>query len=81
MITINDLNKIDLRVGEVIEVSNNSIKIKCNNKEYSFNSKINVNNSDKIVIIIKDNKVSIPILEDNTPIVSEKDIKEGSKIR
>jgi len=81
MIKIEEFWGIDFRVGEVKGVSNSNIKIKCNNKNFNVNLKLDVNKGEKIAVIIDGDKLIIPVVNGNVPLVPEKDIEAGSKIR
>jgi len=81
MIKIEEFWGIDFRIGEVKVVSNSNIKIKCNNKNFNVNLKLDVNKGEKIAVIIDGDKLIIPVVNGNVPLVPEKDIEVGSKIR
>lgn len=81
MIKIEEFWKIDFKVGEVEEISKSNIKIKCDNKTFNVNLKLDVKKKDKIAIIIEGDKLIIPVVNGKTPLVPEKDIEVGSKIR
>ena len=80
IISIEEFQKIELKIGIIQEVSNN-IKINCNNKEYITGIKLDVKKGEKIVIGFLQKKLIIPVLEGNNPIVPEKDIENGARIR
>ncbi len=80
MIKIEEFWKIDFKVGEVKEVGNNN-KIKCDNKTFNVNLKLDVNKGEKIAVIIEGDKLIIPVINDSIPLIPEKDAEAGSKIR
>ena len=81
MITIEDLSKLSLMIGEVRETSDNNIKILCGDKEFSTKQKLNVKKGDMILISISDNKLKIPLIKGDMPIIPEKKIDSGSKVQ
>lgn len=81
MIKIEDLEKIELRVGQIVSKTNKETIILCNGQKYQTNLKIDANKNDKIIIAINDDEIIIPLLNTVCPIIPDKDIEEGSKIR
>ena len=79
MINYDEFKKSDLRIEEIIEVKKDEIRIKCGEKSFSFNGKLNVEKGEKIFIVINEDKLIIPHIN-NSPIVPEKDINAGTKI-
>ena len=81
MINIEDLSKLNMRVGEIREVNDNNIKIVCGSKEFSTGLKLNVKKGDKIVISLTDKKIIIPVVNNNIPLSPERKIEAGSKVQ
>lgn len=81
MITIEDFAKIELKVGKIISKSNRETLIECNGKEFSTRININTNKNDKIIIAINGDEVIIPLINHSIPLVPDKDIETGSKVR
>jgi hypothetical protein len=80
MITLNDLEKLDLKIAEIKSKSNSQIKLTCNGKEFVLKESFKVKKGYKIAVSIQNNKI-IPLVINDSPIIPEKDIKEGSIIR
>ncbi|MEK6926897.1 MAG: hypothetical protein AABX11_00545 [Nanoarchaeota archaeon] len=81
MITIDDLNKIEMTVGQISSIEKDKIKIKSKGLEFTTSLKMDVRVNEKIIIAINGNNLLIPMLKNNIPIIPEKDIEAGSKIR
>jgi len=81
MITIEDITKINLKIGEVKNISKGHITINFENKDYIKKIKLEVKKGDKIVIAHNQENITIPLINKNIPLIPEKDIEAGSKIR
>ncbi len=80
MISIEEFKKVDFRIGEV-KLINDKIEICVSDKKFLINIKLNIEENDKIIIILHNNKIIIPVFDKNIPIIPEKDIETGSKVR
>jgi methionine--tRNA ligase beta chain len=78
--SIEDFVKVDLRIGEIKEIKKGKIIVSCNNKEFSVKLDSDVKKNEKIAVIIEGDRIIIPILNKNIPLIPEKDIEPGSKI-
>lgn len=79
MINIDDFNKIDFRVGEVINIDKNKLEINVGERNYFVKLILKVKKRDKIAVIISGDKIVIPSFE-QIPLIPDKDIEVGSKI-
>lgn len=75
-----DWMKFDLRVGEILEVNEDSIKVNLGDKILVSNNKINVHQGEKIIVGLREDKLIIPLVG-NSNLVSDKDIELGSRVR
>ena len=80
ILIIDDFTKLEMRVGKVENIGK-SVKIKCGDREFNTNLKLNLNKDEKIVIGILGDKLILPVVGKNIPIVPEKDIGIGARIR
>jgi len=80
MIKYEDWAKLELRIGQVIEIEENKIKINCNSKSYSVNLDLNVEIKDKIIVGIEGDQLVIPIIQNSMPLIPDKDIEVGSRV-
>ncbi|MEK6885838.1 MAG: hypothetical protein AABX17_02640 [Nanoarchaeota archaeon] len=81
MITIDEFQKIDLRVGEIRALDKGKIKINCLNKEFSGNLKLNAVKGDELIVVFNAGKLVIPVVNGDIPLIPEKKIENGSKVR
>ncbi len=81
MINIDEFSKVNLRIGKIKEIKKDRITINCNNKDYEIKIKLKVKERDKILIIINNDKIIIPVLNNDIPIIPEQDIDSGSKVK
>jgi len=79
IINFEDWAKLEMRVGMIKEIEKGKIVINCNGKNYSKKIKLNVNNSDLIVIGFLGDDIIIPLIEGSV-IIPEKDIEPGCRI-
>lgn len=81
MIKIDEFNKTNLRIAKIVSIEKNKIKIKCGNIEQTLIYQLKGKIGDKIMVLIDKDKIMISIVNENIPIIPEKDIETGSKIR
>lgn len=79
-IQFDEWSKIDFRIGEVKNISKNSVKIIVNEKVFDLKLDLNIKKGDKIAVIVNNNNLIIPLVN-NSVIVPEADIETGSKVR
>ena len=80
MIKFDEWQKIDFRIGEIIDVNGENIKITCRNKEFFIKLKLDVKKGNKIAVIINNEKLVIPVVNGNIPLIPDKDIEVGSRV-
>jgi hypothetical protein len=81
MIKFDEFNKVDLRVGEVAEVSKGSIKINCSGKSFITKMNLNVKKGEQIIIGFNAENLVVPIMGMDNPLIPEKKAGEGWKIQ
>ncbi len=81
MINIDEFAKVEMRVGEVVDSGKKEIMITCNGKSSSFSTDLRLKKGDKVVVIANSDSLYLLCTEKNIPIIPEKDIKEGSKVK
>jgi len=77
---IEDFIKIDFRIGEIEEVSKSEFKIRCNDRIFNTKTKLNVKKGEKLAVIIDGDKIVVPVVNGNIPLIPEKSVPNGSKI-
>lgn len=80
MIKIDDLQKINLIVGEVKKIEQNKVVINNGEKDFEIMENINAKIGDKIIISSTQNKVVILTTENGNVLIPEKGIENGSKV-
>jgi hypothetical protein len=80
MIKIDDLQKINLLVGEVKKIEKNKIIINNGEKDFEVVQEIKANVGDKLVISSTENKIVILVTESGSILSPEKGIENGSKV-
>ncbi|MGD9275822.1 MAG: hypothetical protein PVJ67_01470 [Candidatus Pacearchaeota archaeon] len=78
-INFEDWMKVDLIVGEVVEIDEENIKVDVGEKVLELKQKINVKKGKKIIVGIKENNLVVPLVNDSV-ISPEKDVKVGMKV-
>lgn len=74
-----DWIKFDFRVGEIVEIGEDKIKIDIGEEVLESNMKLDINVREKIVVGIQEDKLIIPLIGGSV-IVPESDIDNGSKV-
>lgn len=81
MIKIEEFWKIDFKIGEVEEISDKNIKVRCNDKTFNTGLKLDAKKGEKIAVVIDDERLIIPVVNEKIHLVPEKEIEIDSKIR
>lgn len=81
IIKIEDFSKINLRVGEVIEVTKSYTKIGCFDKVFTVKLNLNVKKGEQLIVAVNGDNLVIPVLNQNITLSPEKNIDAGSKVR
>ena len=79
IINFEDWLKFELRIGEVKKIKN-QIVINCNNKEFKVSDNLDLKNGDKIVVGINGANLMIPVINENIPLIPEKDAEAGMRV-
>lgn len=80
IIKFDEWSKIEFKIGEVKNISKNSVKIIVNEKVFEAKLDLNIKKGDKIAVIVNNNNLIIPLVN-NSVIVPETDIETGSRVR
>lgn len=78
-ISINDFNKVDLRVGEVKKINGKNILVSCRDKNASLKN-LNVVVGDKIIVGVLEEGLVVPIVNGEIPLVADGNLEVGSKV-
>ena len=81
MIKIEEFWKINFRIGEVKSINKENVKVSCENRDFVVGLDFDVKEGDKLAVIIYKDKLIIPVVNEKIPLIPEKDIEVGSKIR
>lgn len=81
MIKIDDFSKLNLRVGEIKNISKENVKISCLAETFISKIALDVKSGNQIVISSVGGKIFIPVVKEDIPLVPEKKIDSGSKVR
>jgi len=74
-----DWMKFNLRVGEIVEVSEGKIKVNIGEKTLELNKSVNAAEGDKIIVGIDKDRLVIP-LANNQVLKTDADIEVGSRV-
>ncbi len=74
-----DWMKFNLRVGEIVEVSEGKIKVNIGEKTLELNKSVNAAEGDKIIVGIDKDRLVIP-LANNQVLKTDEDIEVGSRV-
>ena len=79
MIEYEDFSKLDLVVGEVAFV-NNKTEINCGEKIFKVDFSIDAKVGDKIIVGIFENKITIPLINGEFPIIPDGNVEIGDRV-
>lgn len=81
IIKIDDFIKLNLRIGQVEENNKKEIKIRCLSEKFISKLKIDAMRGENIVISAIGNKLVVPVIRGDIPLIPEKKIENGAKVR
>ena len=80
-IKFEDWMKVNLIVGEIVEIKKEIIKINCGDKiRETKNIDLSCKNGDKMIIGILNDRIIIPIINNKVHLIPEKSIEPGSSV-
>jgi hypothetical protein len=80
MIKIDEFSKVNLRLGKIKSKDNSGIKISCNAEIFNSNIHLNAKEGDEVIISSMGEKLVVPVVNRDIPLVPDKKAGEGWKI-
>lgn len=80
MMEFDEFKKLDLRIGEVVDVGGDGVRINCGANDAFVKGKLDVSKGDKVVVGTCEDCVVVLVVGGEMPIVPEKDIGVGVRI-